>query len=152
MRTYDTNDSTSRTDPGSIKAESRRLLDGLKRRKIEYCEAHGLPVPSFETAGDLVPTADACVLLLYLHVSPEHTVTVSDGRTDLKISMDGDFGIHAQDLAFPDRPPMDYSKKFDVPAMMRCIEQLHRQPPETPDTDCKSRWEEIKAATDFGTM
>ena len=149
MRTYDNNGNTSLTDPGSIKAESRRVLDGLKRRKIEYCEAHGLPVPSFETAGDLVPTADACVLLLYLHASPEHTVTVSDGRTDLEISMDGDFGVHARDLAFPDLPPVDYSEEFDVPAMVRCIEQLHRQPPETPDMGCESRWEEIKAATDM---
>lgn len=44
--------------------ESRRFMEALKRKKIAFCEEHGLPVPAFDKEEDFFVTLDmfACAL------------------------------------------------------------------------------------------
>lgn len=37
-------------------AESRRFLEALKRKKTEFCEEYGLPVPAFDKEEDFLIT------------------------------------------------------------------------------------------------
>lgn len=90
---------------------------------------------------------DTTTLIQYLYANPEHTITASNGLTEFKFRMTEECEIMATNLSFPDLPEVNYTSNFDIPCMLSIIEQLNDQPPKVPDTNFKSRWDEIKTVT-----
>lgn len=99
------------------------------------------------TKDELFALNDISILLQYLYMNENHSVTFNNGLTDLRIRMTKDFGIRCTNLSFPDVPECDFSGQM-TPAYVRGIVMVLREtgPVEFPDR-FKNRWEEIKTIT-----
>lgn len=82
------------------------------------------------------------ILLQYLYMSEEHSITVNNGMTDLKIFMDDKGNFKSQNMSFSDIPPM--SIELGVQNLLGCIEQLKEQKPTLDYGDFGTRWNEIE--------
>lgn len=82
------------------------------------------------------------ILSQYLYLQKENYVIVSNGLTDLKLSMEEDFSIRCLNMNFPDLPDFDFTSRFyqEFPAI---IDQLKTQKPLFFNS-FDNRWEEIK--------
>ena len=100
----------------------------------------------------LLDIEDVCkLLLLYLYMFEDRTITYNNGITDLKIRMDDNFNIKCTNLNFPDLPEMDFNEQMTVSYMMGIVDILKKQEPKDyPDASFKSRWDEI--TTEIGTI
>lgn len=81
-------------------------------------------------------------LLQYLYMSDEHSITVNNGMTDLKIFMDDDGNLKSQNMTFPDVPPIKI--EFTVLNLFGFIEQLKEQNPTLDYGNFGTRWNEIE--------
>ena len=99
------------------------------------------------TKDSLFALNDVTILLQYLYMDENHTVTFHNGLTDLQIRMDERYCILCRNLSFPDLPETDFSAQMTPAYVLGIIDVLKKTAPvEFPD-DFANRWEEIKTIT-----
>ena len=99
------------------------------------------------TKDELFLLGEVSTLLQYLFMSEKHTITFSNGLTNLKIRMNENFNILCQNLSFPDIPECDFTEQMTPLYMLGVIQILQELPPEEFKGSFKSRWDEIKTVT-----
>lgn len=88
---------------------------------------------------------DVKILLQYLYMDEKHTITVSNGITDLRIKLNEDFTAQAMNLSFPE---LGYSyRPMDFREWYGCVKQLKNMPSTSPMFVGKTAWEEIADTT-----
>lgn len=86
---------------------------------------------------------DIDTLLTYLYMDEKHAIILNNGLTNLKITMDENGDIQAENLSFPGTK-FPFSNDFTIATMLAAIQQQQDLTPEMPNTQFQSRWEEIK--------
>lgn len=86
---------------------------------------------------------DVLVLLRYLYMSNEHSITVDNGMCKLELTMEPSMQFKAKNLNFPDLSAMNYP--FELPAMLAAIDQLKQVPATEYPDNFANRWEEVKS-------
>ena len=80
------------------------------------------------TKDELFLLGEVSTLLQYLFMSEKHTITFSNGLTNLKIRMNENFNILCQNLSFPDIPECDFTEQMTPLYMLGVIQILQELP------------------------
>ena len=99
------------------------------------------------TKNDLFLLGDLSILLQYLYMDENHTITFNNGITDLKIRMDEDFNILCRNMNFPDLPETYFSSEMIPANCLGVIQILKETPPEEYTNSFNNRWDEIEKIT-----
>lgn len=99
------------------------------------------------TKDTLKEFSDIALLLQYLYMDENNTITVNNGLVDIKLRMDEDFKIFCKNMNFPDVPEMNWSENFTPSGCLGVIDKLKETPPAEYNEKFKNRWEEIKTIT-----
>lgn len=96
----------------------------------------------------LFSLSEFTVLCQYLYMDEKHTVTFSNGVTDLSLRMNDDLSVICKNLRFPDVPEVIWNDEFYPANCLNIIALLKEMPPEEfKDGSFSSRWDEIKTIT-----
>lgn len=88
---------------------------------------------------------DIKVLLQYLYMNKNNTITVSNNIALLEFSLTDNMTLMCKNTAFPELPATP--REIILEEMLGCIEQLKEMAAEEFPDSFSSRWEEIKAIT-----
>lgn len=88
---------------------------------------------------------DIKILLQYLYMNKNNTITVSNGIVLLEFSLTENMTLMCQNTAFPELPATP--RDLVLEEMLGCVEQLKEMDAEEFPDRFPNRWEEIKTIT-----
>lgn len=86
------------------------------------------------------------IFMKYLYLDKEHTITYNNGITNLKLTMNDNLEVYAENESFSNTTPLYYSSELTLSNVLRIINKLKQQKPEQYNS-FNNRWEEIKNIT-----
>lgn len=88
---------------------------------------------------------DIKILLQYLYMNEEHSITISNGITKLSIKLADNLEVLQMNLSFPNLGYTHRPMRFEE--WLACVEQLKEQPSDCGYGDFRNKWEEIEKIT-----